>query len=240
MNRPQKVAVAVSALTIAGLIAVAAPTLAAAASTISSWPLFAPASADPTGDNARATVAPPTPTPIATSDDPLDGCLAPAWISTERLAASVTGRVEDRGARPYAQGTVGVDDDGTITSYTVADGDGFTAIGERLCIRNPMMLDVLNHSRDIFPGQVLRLTQDPDVPHVPFFNPPDAAEGFPQIPYQQAIVEMRKAANAGDVTTMQTIWFQRLAPMFPVRADVDLISAVVEAGDIAVLRQMFA
>ncbi|MBO9626745.1 MAG: hypothetical protein J7484_10260 [Microbacterium sp.] len=156
------------------------------------------------------------------------------------MNASVTGRVEDRGARPYAQGTVGVDENGAITTYTVADGDGFFMIGERLCIENALLLDTFNHSRDIYPGQVLRLTQDADVPNVPFFKPPDVSEGFLQIPYQQAIVDMRKAANAGDVARMQRIWFDTLEPMFPVQADADAISALVQAGDISVLRQMFA
>lgn len=240
MNRSQKIAVVVSALTVAGLAVMAAPAIATSASTISGWALFAPATPEP-GDVAVPTViVSVTPTPPPVEVDPLDGCTHPAEITFGRMSARVDGVVEDRGARPYAEGTVGYDENGAITTYTVAAGDGFIMIGERLCIENPLSLDMFNHSRDIYPGQVLRLSQDSDVPNVPFLQPPDAPEAFQQIPYQQAIVEMRKAANAGDVGTMQRVWADELAPMFPVQADADAISALVEAGDITMLSQMFS
>lgn len=237
MNRSQKATVAVCALTIVGLAAVAAPAIGSAASTIGGWAPSAPTSTSPA---APPTIEAAPPTPATAEVDPLDGCEQPAEITMGRMSAQVTGVVEDRGARPYAEGTVGTDENGVITTYTVADGDGFIMIGERLCIENPRALDMFNHSRDIYPGQVLRLSQDPGVPNVPFLDPPDAPEGFQQIPYQQAIVEMRKAANAGDVDEMRRIWAHTLAPMFPVQADVDLISAFLDTGDITVLRQMFA
>lgn len=240
MNRSQKLAVMVSIVTVAGLAAIAAPAIASAASTVSGWALFAPESTAPTAAPSAAAVDSATPTPAPAQVDPFDGCARPAHITMGRMEARVDGIVEDRGARPYAEGTVGVDENGAIATYTVADGDGFIMIGERLCIDNARALDMFNHSRDIYPGQVLRLSQDPGVPNVPFLNPPDVSEGFLQIPYQQAIVEMRKAANAGDVDRMRRIWADTLAPMFPVQADVDLISAFMDAGDIDALRQMFA
>jgi len=239
MNRSQKIAIAVSALTVAGLAAIAAPAIASAVSTAGGWALSGQASAAP---DAPATTRPvetaaktPSPAPVG----PFDGCERPAQITWGRMTAQINGLVEDRGARPYAEGTVGVDENGAVTTYTVAAGDGLIMIGERLCIEAGG-LDMFNHSRDIYPGQVLRLSQDPDVPNVPFIQPPDAPEGFQQIPYQQAIVDIRKAANAGDVDRMRRIWANTLAPMFPVQADADLISALLDAGDITVLRQMFA
>ncbi|GAA1123743.1 hypothetical protein GCM10009651_03420 [Microbacterium natoriense] len=239
MNRSQKIAVAVSALTVAGLAAIAAPAIAAATSTVGGWSLFGQAAAAPDDTAAPRPVETPADTPSPAPVDPFDGCERPAQINWGRMTAQIAGIVEDRGPHPYAEGTVGADESGAITTYTVAPGDGLIMIGERLCIEAGA-LDMFNHSRDIYPGQVLRLTQDPNVPNVPFLQPPDAPEGFQQIPYQQAIVDMRKAANAGDVDTMRRIWTKTLAPMFPVQADADLISAFLDAGDITELRQMFA
>jgi len=239
MNRSQKLAVAVSALTVAGLAVIAAPAIASAASTVGGWALFAPASAAPTSSASPTAIESATPTPPPASVDPFDGCEQPAHITMGRMSAEVNGIVEDRGARPYAEGAVGLDENGAIASYTVAAGDGLMMIGERLCIEAGA-LDTFNHSRDIYPGQVLRLSQDPGVPNVPFIQPPDAPEGFQQIPYQQAIVEMRKAADAGNVDEMRRVWTNKLAPLFPVQADAEAISVFLHAGDISVLRQMFA
>ncbi|CAH0178793.1 hypothetical protein SRABI76_01476 [Microbacterium oxydans] len=205
---------------------------------------------------AACTVAPadgPADSPITASPAPADAdpiieqpsaapgiCTNPAWIRITRMNADISGEIEDQGSRDLAAGTVGVDDDGTIVSYTVAAGDVPAVIGERLCIQNGLDIPTLNHVRTIHPGQVLRLDPNPAVAWVPYHNPADAPGGFQQIPYQQAIEAMGAAADASDIGTMRAIWADSLAGMFTIQADSDVISHALDAGDIDVLRQMFS
>lgn len=156
------------------------------------------------------------------------------------MSAEVTGEIVDQGARNFATGTVGLDDKGNIVSYTVAPGDVATVVGERLCIYNGIMLDTLNHTRDIHPDQVLRLNPDPAVTWVPYHNPNEAGEGFQQIPYQEAIEAMGRASDAGDVDTMRRIWNDELKAMFTDPAVIDQIQEALDSGDLTVLNQMFS
>ena len=177
----------------------------------------------------------PTPDPVET-DAVAVGCTDPAWIGPGTLS----GALFDGGARELAAGTVGLDADGTIVSYTVAPGDAPYAIGDRLCIENALSLAELNHTRTIHPGQVLRLNPDPSVRWIPYYNPSDAPAGFQQIPYQSAIEAMGTAADAGDVDTMRAIWADGLAAMFTDPRDIDAIQEALDVGDLEVLRQMFS
>ncbi|WP_157540993.1 hypothetical protein [Microbacterium sp. XT11] len=168
------------------------------------------------------------------------GCETPAYIHIGSMSAEVTGKIVDLGARDFAAGTVGFDDAGNIVSYTVAPGDVATVIGERLCIYNGISLALLNHTRDVHPDQVLRLDPDPAVAWVPYYNPDDAGEGFQQIPYQEAIEAMGRAADAGKVETMRAIWTDTLKAMFTDPAVIDRIQKALDSGDLGVLSQMFS
>ncbi|GAA5150634.1 hypothetical protein GCM10025768_15920 [Microbacterium pseudoresistens] len=172
--------------------------------------------------------------------DETAGCESPAYIHIGGMSAEVTGEIVDQGARDFASGTVGLDDEGAIVSYTVAPGDVPTVIGDRLCIYNGIMLATLNHTRDIHPDQVLRLDPDPTIAWVPYYNPNEAGEGFQQIPYQEAIEGMGRAADAGDVDTMRGIWNDSLKVMFTNPAVIDQIQKALDSGDLTVLGQMFS
>lgn len=226
MPRADKLAPTLAALVLAvtglaGCAATAAPQVAD--------PSPEPASQTPEEEAAQVTAEP----------DP-DACVNPAWINLSTEGVSITGDIEDRGAREFAQGAVGRDDEGNIVSYTVATGDVAAAIGERLCIENGLALTTLNHTRTVHPDQVLRLDPDPDLRFIPYYNPWDAPAGFEQIPYQAAIEAMGHAADAGDVDTMRGIWADTLSGMFTDSADISAIQQALDAGDLAVLTEMFS
>ncbi len=250
MNRSQKITVAVSALVVAGLVALAAPPVVATATWASDR--FAP---------VAAPVAAQVNEPVAEADDlpadlpdgyvsvgngtfvPAGGpgdCEATAWIHLGGMSASLTGDLVDQGTREFAAGTVGLDADGQIVTYTVAPGDALYAIGDRFCIGNALMIATLNHTRTIQPGEVLLLHPDGSVPWVPYFNPADAPAGFQQIPYQLALEAMSAAAHAGDIDAMRAIFADGLSEMFPNPAHADMIAQALDVGDLNVLRQMFA
>lgn len=246
MDRTQKITVAVSALAVAGLVALAAPPVVAATSWASER--FAPASVP---------VAEPVDEPVDEAADLPDGyvsvgegtfipeggpgdCDASAWIHLGRMSASLSGDLVDQGARDLAAGTVGRDDEGRIVTYTVAPGDALYAIGDRFCIANALTIATLNHTRTIQPGEVLLLSPDRSVPWVPYFNPADAPAGYQQIPYQLAVEAMSAAAAANDLDTMRTIFADELSSLFPNPADADVIAQALAAGDLDVLHQMFA
>ncbi|WP_159084915.1 LysM peptidoglycan-binding domain-containing protein [Planctomonas deserti] len=79
----------------------------------------------------------------------------------------------DMGAREFANGDVGYNDDGRAATYTVAPGDSLGAIGDRLCLYNGLLLATLNGHKGyqvIQPGELLVL--DPAaVPGFEFVNP---------------------------------------------------------------------
>lgn len=201
-----------------------------------------------TADPASSTaVASPEPTQAVSSPSPApsetEGVTCPhflAKINFVNMTAKIDGKLVDTGPREFATGTVNLDDDGTIVSYTVAPGDSPVAIGDRLCIDYAAGLPQLNHVRTIQPDQVLRLSLDPDVLWVPYFSPYDAPAGFQQGPYQQAIEEMAAAGDVDDVETMRAIWNDKLKSMFTDPEVIDQLQQALDAGDPRVLNQMFS
>ncbi|QKJ18045.1 LysM peptidoglycan-binding domain-containing protein [Microbacterium hominis] len=163
-----------------------------------------------------------------------------ARINLGGNSASVTGDLVDTGEREFAAGAVGKDDSGRVVTYTVATGDAVFAIAERFCIDNPGAITELNHTRTIQPDEVLLLSPDSSIPWVPYFNPAGAPAGYQQIPYQLAIEAMSTAAAAGDIDSLRSIFANELSALFPNPADADEIQRALDAGDLDVLRQMFA
>lgn len=74
------------------------------------------------------------------------------WIGPELV---------DRGATETAGGTVARDSDGRIVSYTVAEGDGEFAVGDRFCLEPYSFMDYSNLEWPFDPGDVLVLAVDP-------------------------------------------------------------------------------
>ena len=252
MSLAGKVAVGVAVLVVGGLVVVAAPTVAAVHSELSSWAVFTPAEEpaaepasedDPIGEtmidelgDGYVYVGNGTAIP---RDSPA-GCENPAWLHLGRMSASLSGDVVDRGARDLAAGTARLDDEGRVSTYTVAPGDALYAIGDRFCIANALTIATLNHTRTIQPGEVLLLHPDGSIPWIPYFNPDDAPAGYQQIPYQLAIEAMGAAAHANDLDAMRAIFADDLSHLFPNPAHADVIADALDAGDLDVLRQMFA
>lgn len=129
-------------------------------------------------------VAEATPTPEPTVPESCTG-MSEVYGDGNGLYWERQGTLRDLGAREFAQGEVTVGADGIPVAYTVEPGDVESVVAERLCAYPT--LSSMNHRRDIHPGQVLWLTPDPDIPVLPYYSPYEAAEGFQQIPYQQAI-----------------------------------------------------
>ncbi|WP_457098596.1 hypothetical protein [Microbacterium sp. P5_E9] len=252
MNLAAKITWGLSALTVVGLAALAAPAVASTVQAVT-----------PVVETAAAAAVEPDPEP---KTDPVGekmleelgdgyvyvgngtaipknspaGCENPAWLHEYPMGAGLHGELVDRGARDLAAGTVGLDDEGRVKTYTVAPGDALFAIGDRFCIANALQIATLNHTRTIQPGEVLLLHPDSSIPWIPYFNPHDAPAGYQQIPYQNAIEAMSTAAAAGDVDSMRAIFEDRLSSLFPNPADADVIAKALDAGDLDVLRQMFA
>ena len=257
MNRGAKITTGVVVLVVGGLVALAAPTVSRAYAGMSSWAIFQPTeepAVEPTVETASA------------EDDPIGkkmvdelgdgyvyvgngtaipkgspaGCENPVWLHIGEMTASLSGDLVDGGARDLAAGSAGVDDEGRIVTYTVAPGDALYAIGDRFCIANALTIADLNHTRTIQPGEVLLLHPDSSIPWIPYFNPDDAPAGYQQIPYQLAVEAMSAAAHANDLAAMRKIFAEDLARLFPNHADAHSIAKALAAGDLDVLRQMFA
>lgn len=258
MSRSQKITIVVSALVVAGLVAVAAPTVVSVASELGGWAVFKqPAAA--TALAPKSTDEPEIDEALENSDgyvylgygtsipvDSIEGCEAPAYLfvgsaGDEPVHAVLLGAdLVDTGAREFAAGMVGLDEQGRPATYTVAPGDVPSIVGDRFCIYNGQALASINHTRTIHPGQVLRLNPDPTVHWIPYFNPTDAPAGFLQIPYQAAIEEMGSAADADDLETMRAIWANELSAMFTRPVDIAAIEQALNAGDMDILRKMFS
>jgi len=220
------IATALTAMALAGCTAAEPRAAASSALPSATQPAASPS---PTAPEA-------SPTPVADADE----CRDSAWIEFGHMSASLRGDLVDRGPREFAAGTAILDANGAVTSYRVASGDAISAIGKRFCIANPLAVEDLNHTRMIAPDQVLLLRHDSDVPWVPFLNPDgDLPEGYQQIPYQQAVVEMGFALDKGDVAAMRRIFDTKLSPLFPNPDDAAVIADALKAGDTHALRQMF-
>jgi hypothetical protein len=238
MKLSAKITIAASGLIVAGLVALAVPAFASIGQAAHS-------AAQGAGSIAETLEPTGAPTPEVAVTEPAavvdtDACSERAWINAGSMRASLSGDLVDMGARDLAAGTVGLDDEGRIKTYTVAPGDALSAIGDRFCIENPLALSGLNHTHMIAPGEVLLLAPDSSVPWVDYYAPADAPGGFEQVPYQLALQAMSRAAHAGDVDAMRTIFADGLREMFPRQADADLIAQALDEGDLDVLRQMFA
>lgn len=241
MNRAQKIVLATSALVVTGLVVLASPPVIAAAT----WAAERLVPTEPVdeaddlpGDLPDGYVSVGEGTFIP--EDSPAGCEDPVWLHLGAMSAKLSGDLVDRGERDLAAGTVGLDDDGRILTYTVAAGDALYAIGDRFCIANALAIATLNHTRTIQPDEVLLLHPDASIPWIPYFNPHNAPAGYQQIPYQLAVEAMSAAAAAGDLDAMRVIFADELSGLFPNPADADVIAQALEAGDLDALRQMFA
>ena len=253
MNRAAKITTGLAVLVVGGLVVLAVPTVSASYAAMSSWAIFQP-------------TPEPTVGPTSAADDPIGktmidelgdgyvyvgngtaipkgspaGCDQPTWLHIGGMSANLSGDLVDRGARDLAAGTAGLDAEGRIVTYTVAPGDALYAIGDRFCLANALAIAELNHTRTIQPGEVLLLHPNGSIPWVPYFNPVDAPAGYQQIPYQRAVEAMSAAAAAGDIDAMRAIFADDLSGLYPNPADADMIAKTLDAGDLDVLRQMFA
>lgn len=186
---------------------------------------------------AAGPVAKSTPTPDSTEPDTCTG-MSEVVSAKNDWSWERQGSLRDLGARQFARGKVTLDGDGNPSTYTVAPGDVEAVIAERLCAYPN--LDAMNHVRMIHAGQVLWLNPNPDTPWVPYFSPTDAAAGFKQIPYQQAIESAGAAVDAGDVDAVRAIWNGKLKGMFTDQGTIDAVQKVVDSGDLDALRQLFS
>ncbi|MFJ2370811.1 hypothetical protein [Microbacterium sp. NPDC087665] len=182
MNRSQKIALAVSGLVVAGLVAVAAP----AVSALMPAPAAAPApvavgavgTADPdAGVNGSAAGDEEA---VITLDDGRGAFSAqgPGNCTTNSVITTpwhesgtddpveLVGELVDMGESSVAAGPVGLNAEGLIESYTVVSGDSLIGIGERFCI-DFVTVGVYNDrfgAKQIQPGDVLVLRPDPTAP----------------------------------------------------------------------------
>lgn len=251
VKRATAITTGISILVVGGLVTLAAPALAGAYTQVSAWQLFDPSpSADseaapaPTASEVSSTALPDDDVDVGDGvsidrNDP-EGCDEPAWLHLGHASARLSRDLIDRGPRGYANGTVGRDAQGRVTTYTVAAGDALDAIGDRFCLANPASVATLNHTRVIQPDELLLLRPDSTLPWIPYFNPNSATEGYLQIPYQRAVEAMSAAAHAGDLDALRSIFANDLEALFPDPAEADVIRDALAAGDLAALRQMFA
>lgn len=163
MTLAAKLATGVAVLVVGGLVALAVPAVAAigqaaqdAAQGVGNLARTLDAS-----DESVAETAVPEPTPT-----PRDPKQAAAWaIGCDDFGAArgysgfpqATYPRPDRGPSEYAQGTVTLDEDGNVKTYTVAPGDAGMAIGERFCIDYVSLLAVHDAFPTLHPGQVLTI-----------------------------------------------------------------------------------
>lgn len=256
MNLAGKVTLAAVVLVVGGLAFLAAPAVLSAAGVISAWTRSAPTEESPEADadftaGDDAAIEKKMPDELgdgyvyvgdgtAIPKDSVAGCEEPRWLHVGGGRASISGEVVDRGVSELARGPVGLDAHGKVKTYTVEPGDALYAIGDRFCIANALTIATLNHTRTIQPGEVLLIAPDSSIPWVEYFNPRSAEGGYQQIPYQLAVEAMSSAAWAGDVDQMRDIFANELRALYPDPAEADVIARALDAGDIDVLRQMFA
>lgn len=179
MKRSAKITIVVSCVVVVGLVALAFPAIGSAVA----W------ASERVASDTRTTVADPkleptVPSSAESTDGTPDGyvymgdntwipeggpgdCPASTMVSiTGQGSVADTARLLhpenliDMGAREFAVGEVGYDDEGRIATYTVASGDSLWAIGDRFCINNGLAIGTLNGHEpyeSIQPGQVLVL-----------------------------------------------------------------------------------
>lgn len=107
----------------------------------------------------------PSPTPATGDVSGVPGCSTLAKIDMPNIVEGqksyqvAWNGVEpvDNGVSDYAQGVVTKTDDGRIASYTVAEGDTPTAVGERLCISIYTYTWYNRMGGSLYPGDVIVL-----------------------------------------------------------------------------------
>lgn len=157
-----KITIGVATLVVGGLIALAVPAIASIGQTAHSAAEGVSNLAETFEPTAEPVAAEPTPEPT-----PRDPKQAAAWAigcddfglhpSYGGMPVATYPR-PDRGPSEYAQGTVALDDEGNVKSYTVAPGDSGMAIGERFCIDYVSLLTVNHAFPTLQPGQVLEIS----------------------------------------------------------------------------------
>lgn len=179
MQRAAKIATGVSALVVAGLVALAAPTVATAVEAVAEWRLFHPAADDSASSAQRSdeAVEPERAEEVTGADgEELISAGNGTWFSAQGPGncttnaaihpygahdpnARLAGELTDMGATDLASGDVGYTADGLIATYTVAAGDTLVAIGERFCV-DYVTVGAYNDrfgTKQIQPGDVLVL-----------------------------------------------------------------------------------
>ena len=134
MNLAAKITWGLSALTVVGLAALAAPAVASTLQTVTPIVVTAAAaaSAEPTDDKPVHVTPPRELTPIEARAHEV-GCDEFAAVGGYASAAHPSPR-PDKGAREFATGPVTFGADGGVETYTVQPGDAGMAIGERFCV----------------------------------------------------------------------------------------------------------
>lgn len=154
MNKREGILLGAAALAVVGLFALAMPvfsSLAGSATTqteANGGPTAPPSSSESPPSDAVAEITTPLDGQDATAEyQDIGGVRIPAkrpgdcptwaminpydaWNPTARLGVTIT----DLGPTTYASGEVGLNDEGEISTYTVASGDTAYGIGDRLCI----------------------------------------------------------------------------------------------------------
>ncbi|GAA3211199.1 hypothetical protein [Microbacterium terregens] len=146
MNRAAKIALGVSGLTVAGLIALAAvPMIASAESPTTEATREAVSTPTPTPTPVEPT-ATPAPEPAGTQST--EQCTFPLAYDGLSVGVSLMDGVvlHDHGAQPGATGQTVLDGSGDPAAYVVADGDTQTGIEARFCAA-PGYLSLLNSVR---------------------------------------------------------------------------------------------
>jgi hypothetical protein len=188
MNLAAKITLAGSTLVVAGLVALAAPAVAAigaftapivetATANASAEPAPDPPVTDPAYEAAAKASAEAAGLQYLGDgvSKPMGGpgnCTTDSLINLSGrdggpVYAKLLGTPVDMGASSGANGTVTLDSEGQILSYTVAAGDVLELIGARLCI-DYVTVGVYNFHTPgpvtIHPGDVLVIRPDPTVP----------------------------------------------------------------------------
>lgn len=180
MNKREGILLGASGLAVAGLIALAMPAVSELADSTTAdtaangGPTAASSPAAPSSDAVGETTASldgeggtagyqdigggvsipvkgPGDCPTWAAIHPYD-----AWNPAARLGGTIT----DLGATSYASGEVGLNDEGEISTHTVASGDTGYGIGDRLCIDYITLLAYNGKStseEQIQPGDILIL-----------------------------------------------------------------------------------
>lgn len=162
MNRAAQMTTGVVVLIVGGLVALAAPAIATIGQA-------ANGTAQGAGNLAKTLEGSPealTEAVGTATPEPRDPKQAAAWAigcDDFGLARGYSGSPQatyprpDRGPSEFASGTVTLDAEDNVATYTVAPGDSGMSIGERFCIDYVSLLAVNDAFPTLQPGQVLTI-----------------------------------------------------------------------------------